>query len=94
MATPYDHPSRASNPDEAEGGFNVKVFLITVFVAAIVIGVILLFAAHSKGQKAIPAPTQTTGPNTQLVPPALLHAKPSPLHPATLQISAKSAHLP
>ena len=94
MATPYEHPSRASNPDESEGGFNVKVFLIIVFVAAVVIAVILFFAAH-KGQKVIPAPTHTTGPNSRAMPPpAMIRAKPSPLHPAALQASTRPTHLP
>lgn len=87
MAIPHEHPSRVSSPDESEGGFNVKVFLITVFVAAVVIAVILFFAAH-KGHKVIPAPTHTTGPNSQATPaPATFRAKPSPLRPAALQAS-------
>lgn len=94
MAIPHEHPSRVSNPDESEGGFNVKVFLITVFVAGIVIAVILFFVAHSNGQKVIPAPTRTTGPNSRALPPPLVRAKPSPLHPAALQASTGSARLP
>jgi hypothetical protein len=61
---------------------NVRVFLLSVFVAAVIVAVILLVAVDLKGTKFVPKPTQTTGPTSQLIQP-----KPSPLNPQALRVT-------
>jgi hypothetical protein len=68
---------------------NVKVFLITVLVAAALAVIILFVAVDLKGSKVTPKPTQTTGPSSQLSQPKL--QKPSPLHPKITRVAVRMA---
>jgi F0F1-type ATP synthase membrane subunit a len=72
MAISHEHPTSPTDPNQ---GLNVRIFLISVFVAAVVVAVILFVAVGRKGTKVVPTPTQTTSPTSQLIQP-----KPSPLH--------------
>ncbi len=84
-----DH-EKPTNPNDPNRGLNVKVFLVIVAAAAVVIVVILMFAVR-KGANAVPKPTQTTQPSSQFTAPQRIpRPKPSPLHPAPLQVSARS----
>jgi hypothetical protein len=77
MAISHEQPISPTDPNR---GMNVKAFLVSVFLAAVIVAVILLVAVDRKGTKLVPTPTQTTGPTSQLTQP-----KPSPLHPQALR---------
>ena len=85
MAIPYEHPA---SPAGSNQDLNTRVFLSVAITVAVIM--VLLLLAVQKGNRVIPAPTQTTtsGPNSQLSPihasptsgPVRVIPKPSPLH--------------
>jgi hypothetical protein len=81
MTISHEEPD---NPNSPNWGMNVKAFLISVFVAAIVVFGILYIAVARKGTTLVPTPAQTTGPTSQLTRP-----KPSPLHSQALRVATR-----
>lgn len=79
-----EHPA---NPTTPNPGMNTRLFLSTVFVAAMVVAVVLSLGFARKAQRMMLEPTPSTA---QLSPSVGAHrAKPSPLHPAALRAATK-----
>jgi hypothetical protein len=88
MTIPHE---QSSSPTDPNRGINVKVFLISVLIAAALVAVMLLIVVDRKGTKVVATPTQTTGPTSQLSLPAIHQPKPSPLHPMVLRVATRSS---
>ena len=90
MAVEHESPRSPNDPNR---GLNVKVFLAILAVGVVVIGLVLALVVH-KGDKVVPKPAQTSSPSSSLSNPSFSRPKPSPLHPGTLQASAKPSQRP